>query len=205
MLSGIPAAAAKDNERAAAPRSFTAISPIFGELVAFSMPATFKVAYENTNGAQYIREAVLNGETVDVWSQMITVTGTKGAANAIASPQAYAANIAAGFKNACPETFFAKGLREMKVGGHDAFVAIASCGKVDDSADKHSETALIVAIKGTADLYTVQWAERAPASAENLTVDDAKWNKRLEALAPIKLCPIVEGEQAPFPSCIGSN
>ena len=38
---------------------------------------------------------------------------------------------------------------------------IASCGRVEFGADKHSETALIVAIKGSADYYTVQWAERA--------------------------------------------
>jgi len=62
---------------------------------------------------------------------------------------------------------------------------------------------LIVAVKGIADYYTIQWAERTPSSAENLTIDDAKWKGRLDKLTPIRICPIVGGEKAPYPSCLG--
>ena len=64
------------------PPSYTVISPIFGQLVRFSMPSTFAPAsFEKTNGPSYIREAVLKGETVSAWTQMITVTGAKGIAS----------------------------------------------------------------------------------------------------------------------------
>lgn len=185
------------------PQSMTAISPVFAELVAFSLPIEFTTTNEQADEKSYIREAVPKGETMDKWTQLITVTGAKGLAErADLTPQAFAANIAVGMRQACPETFYAKGLRETKVGDHDAFIALASCGKVNDSADKHSETALIVAIKGAEDYYTVQWAERTPSSAENLTFDEAKWDKRLKALDPIRVCAIVKGEKAPYPSCL---
>ena len=183
------------------PTAFKVISPIFGQLVTFSMPSTFVVVGENANGPSYIREAVLKGETANSWTQMITVTGAKGlVANPKLSPEAFAASIAGGFKSACPDTFVAKGVGPAKFGDQDGYVALASCGSVVSAPDKHSETALVVAVKGSADYYTLQWAERAPASGKPV-IDEAKWLERLRQLQPIRLCPIVPGETAPYPSC----
>ncbi|MCK1517363.1 hypothetical protein IVB22_33645 [Bradyrhizobium sp. 190] len=42
-----------------APAAFRVISPIFGQLVTFSMPANFVVVSDNSTGPNYIREAVL--------------------------------------------------------------------------------------------------------------------------------------------------
>lgn len=190
---------------AEAPPAFKVISPIFGQLVSFSMPQTFVVIGENTNGPSYIREAVLKGETADRWTQMITVTGAKAmAANPKASPEAFAASIAGGFKSACPDTFVAKGLGPTKFGDQDAYVALASCGSVVSAPDKHSETALVVAVKGNTDYYTLQWAERTPASGKPM-IDEAKWLERLRQLQPIRLCPIMPGEAAPYPSCVSKG
>ena len=187
------------------PAAFTVISPIFGQLVAFSMPPAFVTVFENTNGPNYIREAVLKGETVKDWTQMITVTGAKGtAANLKISPESFASSMAGGFKSACPDTFTAKGFGPAKFGDQDAYVAVASCGRVESSADKHSEAALIVTVKGSSDYYTLQWAERAPAAGKN-AIDEAKWQARLRQLQPIRLCPIRPGERAPYPSCVSRN
>ena len=185
------------------PASFRVISPIFGQLVTFSMPASFVVAYENTNGPNYIREAVLKGETVNRWTQMITVTGAKGLvgspkANPDATPETFAGSIVGGFRSACPESFAAQGFGPTKLGDQDAYVAVASCGSV--GTDRHGEIALVVAVKGRADYYTLQWAERTPAGGKP-AIDEAKWLDRLRQLQPIRFCPIVPGEAAPYPSC----
>lgn len=187
------------------PPAFKVISPIFSQLVTFSMPQAFVVVGENTNGPNYIREAVLKGETASRWTQMITITGAKGlVANPKLTPEAFAASIAGGFKSACPDTFVAKGVGPAKFGDQDAYVALASCGSVEAAPDKHSETALVVAVKGSADYYTLQWAERTPASGKPV-IDEAKWLARLRQLQPIRLCPIVPGEAAPYPSCVSNG
>jgi hypothetical protein len=187
------------------PAAFTVISPIFGELVAFSMPSAFVTVFENTKGPNYIREAVLKGETVSNWTQMITVTGAQGAAaNPKASPESFAASMAGGFKSACPDTFTAKGIGPVKLGDQDAYVAVASCGRVESSADKHGETALIVTVKGSSDYYTLQWAERTPAAGKS-AIDEAKWQARLRQLQPIRICQIQPDERAPYPSCASKN
>jgi hypothetical protein len=189
-------------EGPAAPSSFTVISPIYGQLVRFSMPAGFVAATESTEDAFYIREAVRAGETVKAWTQMITVTGSRGMATAANfTPQKLAASIVLGFKKACPESFALRDLGETKLGDRDSYMAVASCGKVETSADKHSETALIVAVQGTSDAYTVQWAERKPSSSAG-AIDEAMWRERLRELMPIRLCAIVPGEAAPYPSCL---
>ena len=113
--------------------------------------------------------------------------------------------MAAGFKKACPDTFAVKPFGAVKFGDQDGFVAVAGCGRIETSADKHGETALIVVVKGSADYYTIQWAERAPSSADKPLIDAAKWQERLSKLKPIRFCPIVPGEVMPYPSCIGGK
>jgi hypothetical protein len=78
---------------------------------------------------------------------------------------------------------------------------VVGCGKVGGADEARSETALIVAIKGNADMYTVQWAARG-APAAKADIEDARWPERLKQLAPIRICAIVAGEKAPYPSCL---
>lgn len=187
-----------------APVSFTVISPIYSQLVRFSMPSNFVAAHEKVNGPSYIREAVPKGETAGAWTEMITVTGAKGAAgNPQMTAEKFAVSMAAGFKKACPDTFAVKPFGAQKFGAHDGFVAVAGCGRIESSADRHGETALMVVVKGSADYYTIQWAERAPSSADKPLIDELKWRERLGRLNPIRFCPIIPGEAAPYPSCVG--
>ena len=202
-----PAAPKTAAPKTGPPPSYTVISPVFGQLVRFSMPSTFAPAsFEKTNGPSYIREAVLKGETVQAWTQMITVTGAKDAAgNPQVTPEKFAVSMAAGFKKACPDTFAVKPFGAVKFGDQDGFIAVVGCGRIETTPDKHGETALIVAVKGSADYYTIQWAERAPSSTDKPAIDEAKWQDRLNKLQPIRFCPIVPGEVMPYPSCVGKG
>jgi hypothetical protein len=184
----------------------TAISPVFHELVAFTLPAEFKsqnASYERTNGPFYIREHVPAGETVDHWTQMITLTGTKDlASNQNATPRAVLSSLTSHFGRHCPDTFATTELGEQAIGEHPAFAVIASCGHVQSGAESFSETAIMLVIKGSADYYSIQWARRGPSSMRALPLDSGYWNKQLDRLRPIRVCPIVPGEVAPYPSCV---
>ncbi|MFA6311310.1 MAG: hypothetical protein WCV99_00365 [Sterolibacterium sp.] len=183
--------------------SVRTITPIFGQLVTFSFPKGFVAAFENAKGGQYIRESVLEGESVKKWSQMVTITGARGlASNPNVSPARFAGDMAGGFKRACRDSYDATGLGDVKFGSHDAFVAVVSCGVANPVGEPYSESMLLIVIKGTSDYYTIQWAERGEASKTPIKFDTAKWVERLKRLTPIKLCPIVPGEQAPYPSCV---
>ena len=203
-------AVAADNAAAMAPAAATrmpagparSITPIFGQLLVYYFPAGFKPAFEEAKGAGYIQESVPDGESIKKWTQMVTVTGAKGlAANPKVTPQVFANGIAGGFRKVCPASFGAMGLGTLKLGRHEGYAAVVSCG-VANAGEGYSESMLLVVIKGDSDYYTVQWAERAAASAALIKFDEAKWSERFRKLMPIRLCPIVPGERAPYPSCI---
>jgi len=191
------------------PYSVSFTMPVWSEILNLSYPTGFHPDYENTRGGHYMIELVPKGETVHQWSQMVTVTGEKGlSANPNIDAHKFSFSMVSGFKGACPDTYSTQAIGPTKISGHDAYVAWAGCGSVqpDGSGPRgegsaHSESALIVTIHGTNDYYTVQWAERGPASTQPLVFDSAKWEDRLQKLNPIKVCPIVPGEAAPYPSC----
>jgi hypothetical protein len=179
------------------------IATVFGQAVSYTLPGNFVSAYEDRQGGRYIHEAVPDGENVNQWTQMITLTGAQGlAADPDITPIKFAGSMAAGFKRVCPTSFFATGLGSLKVDEHDAFAAFVSCGTAPAGDAAHSESMLVIVIKGTQDYYTVQWAERSTASPTPLAFDRAKWAARLRQLAPIRLCPIGQDASAPSPSCI---
>lgn len=183
--------------------SVRTITPIFSQLVTFSFPKGFVPAFEDAKGGQYIQESVLDGESVKRWSQMVTITGAKNlASNPNVTPARFASGMADGFKRVCPDSYSATSLGDIKFGSHDGFVAVVSCGVAGSVGEPHSESMLLIVIKGESDYYTIQWAERGEASKTPIKFDSAKWVDRLKRLTPIKLCPIVPGEQAPYPSCV---
>ncbi|MEH2622036.1 hypothetical protein V1292_000091 [Bradyrhizobium sp. AZCC 1719] len=186
--------------------SVTSITPIFGQLLKMSYPRAFVPAFVTTKADFYIQESVPTGESINGWTQMISVTGRRDlATKPDATPKAFLNALAGGFKVACPSSYSVTLLSENKLNGYDAAVAVVSCGVSPTTAGKTSETALIAVIKGQTDVYTVQWAERAAPSNIPMQIDVGKWQDRFKTLSPIKLCPIVPGEKAPYPSCVGGE
>jgi hypothetical protein len=187
--------------------SLAVITPVFAQLVMFSLPPEFrsqKPTYEKNSGSFYIREQVPEGETLGKWSRMITLSGTRGlASNPNATPQAMLSRMAASFQGNCSDTFSTAAPGAQKIDGYDAYEVIVSCGRVESDKQSYSETAIMLTIKGSSDYYTLQWTERGRDSARPLPVDVAYWSRQLARLNPIRLCPIVPGEAAPYRSCAG--
>lgn len=185
--------------------SIKTIAPIFSQLVSMSLPKGFQAAavYEATlPGPRYVRETVLEGETVKQWTQMITISGAKDmASNPNITPQRFVENMAGGYKKACPDSFSAAGVPVGKLDGFETFSAILSCGTSPTTAGRTGEAAMILAIKGEHDYYTIQWAEITASSTTPVAIDTGKWTQRFFSLAPIRICPIVPGEAPPYPSC----
>jgi hypothetical protein len=76
-----------------------------------------------------MRESVLEGETENRWTQMITVTGAKNlAANSQLTPQKFVESMANGYQQRCPASFSIVGVPTGQISGFEAFSAIVSCG-----------------------------------------------------------------------------
>ncbi len=180
-------------------------TPVFSQLVAFSLPPEFKSTkptYEKNSGSFYLREQVPEGETLARWSRMLTLSGTRGlAANPDVTPQKLLARMTLDFQRNCPDTFSTNAPGQQKIDGYDAYEVIVSCGRVQSDKQVYGLAAVMLTVKGARDYYTLQWTERGHDSAQPPPIDSAYWARQLARLSPIRLCPIVPGESAPYPSC----
>lgn len=178
------------------------VTPVFHRLVAFSLPAPFKEGFERTTGNIYVREHVPEGETVDEWSRMITLSGVQGMAySPEATPQEYLQALARGFQRHCPDTYVALDLGPQPLAREPSFATVVSCGRITSGGKAHSETSVMLAIRGSDDFYALQWTERGRDSSHPLSLDSKYWSARLAQLGPVRLCPIVPGEGPPYASC----
>jgi hypothetical protein len=156
-------------------------------------PSKFKTVFEKTYVAGglydlYVRKAVPDGETDSNWSAMILLTSRLGAgADRGNSPSGYAWNMYSGYREACPSTSSVVELGSQQFNGYPGFSVIASCGSM--TPDSHSETVLIVAIKGPSDMYTIEWMQRGPRSDHAVPIATGVWRNRLKQLEPIRICP----------------
>lgn len=173
------------------------VSPVYSQLVALPVPANFVAGNEQEKNGFYMLELAPKGETLDAWSQLITLTGSKGGASN-SSVVIVASRIADGYKAACPRTFAARALPPPKVRGASAvFEGYLGCGTIGG----HSEAMVFLVVQGKLEIYTMQWAARGPAQAKPVDADPAIWRPRADALALTRVCDKVAGEQAPYPSC----
>ncbi len=182
----------------------TLVAPVFDRIVAFGLPAGFAPAFEDTQGGAYIQEAVPQGETVEAWSQMITLTGTVLGPDVTVTDMAQA--FAGGYGGACAVDLAALDLSATvpAVPGAEGpvFAGYVGCGAVAGSTQSEEMTFVIARAGGA--IYTMQWAARGPALSSATAPDDAVWTPRLQSLvAGFRLCPPVPGETAPYASCTG--
>lgn len=179
-----------------------AIMPVFSQLVAWRLPSGFVRANEETHAGHYRFDAVRRGDTLDAWSQMVTLTGAAGLADhPEVTPKGFATILATDFKQTCPDSYYGIELHAPAVENYDAYAAVAGCGEVPGSKSAHGETMLIVVVKGAHDYYTLQWAERNLAQPAPPRIDADLWSERLAELMPIQVCDRVPGEKPPYPSC----
>ncbi|MFA5905209.1 MAG: hypothetical protein WC836_14845 [Desulfobacula sp.] len=199
-----------ENEHAAEKIVYVNATLVYSQWVAFPYPNGFVEAYEKDNGSVYIKESVLSGETIKEWSQMITLIGHKLLAkNPTVTPQLILSMLAKRYQQGCPDTFTSKGLGSFITNGHEAFVVFLGCGTVQNmppaSPWNQREETVIIAIKGSSDYYTIQWAERGPKIDHAPVFDEAKWMNRITQLKPIKICDRVPNESSPSPSCLNQK
>lgn len=178
--------------------------PIYSQIVGLPLPPPFDAApdYEAEQDGTYLVENVPPGETVEDWSQMLTVSGTEGAVPGAGDPAALAEAVAGqlleGYRQACAAPVDALSFAAPPGGAAQAtFLAWIGCPDVAGAG--RSEDMVVLVLIGTQDIYTLQWAERGPPrSGPGMA---PRWSERLELLATAGLCDPVAGEAAPYPSC----
>ncbi len=170
---------------------FRLSTKIFSQAISIRIPKGFEAISSGAKKNYYLQEWVPVGEEPQSWSQMVSLTGIKGASrNPKMEAKLFTGFTANQFKKACPNSFAAAAFGEFKLSGHDAFMAVISCGNLASTGasysttdgKSYSETLMHISIKGINDLYSVQWAERGAASTTPLQIDAPKWLAKAKQL-----------------------
>ena len=178
--------------------------PIFGQILALSFPQGFVPVTETTRGQQYLQESVPIGESVENWSQMITIVGNRGVALQPSVTADNAIDYFVGlYRKGCPDSL---ALMDLGSGGLDQYggrVVIVICGTVAYGKGPHGESMLLIVLRGSEDYYVIQWATRGPPRQTPPELSRGEWEERLQRLKPIKICD--RGEAPPYPSCLSDK
>lgn len=182
----------------------TIIAPVFSQLVTGPLPDGFVPAFENADATGYINEATLKGETLENWTQLITLSGAKGLAVGETPTTAlnFAEFLAGKYKAVCTDNYVAEQFETPKIkGARESFMGYLSCGSINGGPQ--SESMVFMVMVGAQDIYTLQWAEHADASETGVAYLPEKWGPRLDLMInAARLCEILPGEAAPYPSCV---
>lgn len=163
--------------------------PVLTHEVGVDVPAEFGAtpSFTDANAESALVEFQLPGETQQVWTQMFTVTAYADPSGQPAdqSAGAMAGHLLQGYSAACPTSFAAEDMGSPALAGAEAVMAgWLSCG--DTGGGTSESMVVLVAVKeGT--IFTVQWAERGPASATPLSLDMNHWLPRLDQLMTLSL------------------
>ena len=161
--------------------------------VAIDIPAPFGAspAFSNTADGAAIHEFLPAGESLEAWSELLTLTALGGVAAGMTPQQAaeaMAGNLANGYAAACPDGFAAQDLGAPAVPGAEAVLAgWLGCNDVGGSGQSEAMVVLIAVAGGS--VYTAQWAEHVPAMQGPPVFDMAHWMPRLDGLMTLNLAP----------------
>lgn len=162
----------------------------FGQSLGLTLPFDHAPApdWQDGNADSLIAEWVPGGESVTQWTQMLTLIAFRGASG---GPEAYDRGLAllrGNYDRGCT------GAVEMSLGAEislegslGARPVVLTCPQVAGAGFGEAMAALV--IRGTQDLYTLQWAERFPVDGKgSARIPSDTWVTRLRHLGTARLC-----------------
>jgi hypothetical protein len=148
---------------------------ITAENLLLSPPKDFKVGYQSSHDNRFMTEFVPTAETVDDWTQMLTVQVYR---HATVDSATFLADVGKRFMDACPGTT-AKGIYTGQANGYVVSMLVLKCP--NNPATQKPETTAFRVIKGNDALYSVQRAWRSVPS-------DKEIDEVMHTLAKVTVC-----------------
>jgi hypothetical protein len=137
-------------------------SSLNAENLLFSPPKDFKVGFQANHDNRLMTEWVPSSETVEDWTQMLTVQIYRGIA---VEPAAFLQSVGKQYMDACPGTT-AKGIFTGKINGYVVSMLVLKCP--NNHVTGKPETTAFRVIKGNDALYSIQRAWRSVPSDQDI-------------------------------------
>ncbi len=162
---------------------------VFAETVSFRYPDRFSRDIEAANTLTYRHTFLLEGESLERWSEAIAVQVFKDyRVMTNQTPEAFLRTLDDVTRKTCAGAVTLQSLTPAEVSGYQAAAAVMRCGAAPGQRDAEVETTLSVVIAGRTDLFVIDWAERGAANKVPATIDIGTWLARLRQLEPLRIC-----------------
>ncbi len=148
------------------------------ENIYFDLPPGFEEGFEDGDESFFLQEWVPTGETVDNWSQMLTLT-VQDVANL--NPVEFFNHMADGWEEACPE-YGGMLLHEGRENNYPVAIWLLRCP--NNPMTNNPEFTYVKGISGNENFYTVQLAYALQADE----IDDSIVNQSMAFLKQVTVC-----------------
>ena len=165
-----------------------AAAQLVNENLLVKMPAGYKVGYHAENDKQMITEMVPSGETVDDWTEMVTVQIFRGRKLA---PEQFRDSLMKGWNEGCPNAS-SKPTTSATENGYPSVLWLLNCPRNPKTGKP--EITWFKAIRGNDSFYVVQKAFKFTPSKEQV----AQWLGYLKSVSVCdtrlsdRRCPVAE-------------
>lgn len=136
--------------------------PKIQERIAFPPAPGFVIGYQASNAQESIQEWVPKGETVNIWSRMLTIQRFIGARQRAQTPAGLLDWIASNILTACPGVKVSA-VAPLSRFGREGATLLTRCGR--NPGTGKPETTFFLAMIGTSDMHVAQVAFRSAPDA----------------------------------------
>lgn len=159
--------------------------PIFNQKLEFSYSTDYKIGFQQTQAGVFMMELIPKKDSVENWTEMLTVSGYKDLASA-QTPDSAMKLESDSIKAACPKDFVFEKIDYKHSQNYPVALAIVGCSKHPTLAGK-SELALQLVIKGKKDIYMLKKAFHQATNAKD-SLSKANYKARADELLNVQVC-----------------
>lgn len=166
-----------------------AVVKVYSQTLTFKVHKGWTSGYRAEKGGAFLLELVPPGESVEAWTQMLTIRGFQGLSSKLSAQQAYEAE-AQSVVDACPREAVNEIVQKPASLKEEAVYALIGCAKHPSISDRN-EIALYAFIKGRTDIYMVKKSFRELLASKTQKLD----RKSYKTLAAEVLSVTLLGEK----------
>lgn len=168
--------------------------PLFDRIMQFALPVGFVPVYQAQNASVFIMEFVPDGEKIETWTKLVTVTSNPGVGSFTLEDEALAKAIH-GTRGSCEGYSHFQVLGSRRIDSDLGEVSLSGgCGKTAPQAYEFAiqgsgEQNVMLFFRDKLNIYSIQYAERSKSFTEsNLPISNERGKAILSAFGNVLLC-----------------
>lgn len=184
----------------------TAIN-VFDNVFSFNTPYGYHAVYEHKFQEGYVFDSAPEGQSIENWTSLITVTGQEKLATVPGMNLDKMMDLySKGLKDICPNSFSQVDTPALNNSSLPVKTSIMRCGKVKNSNNSYSSHTMVMnIIRGAEDIYTLRYIELGPVKKKLNANDVNYFIEKNNLLSPVVVCKGGEDTEYAQKECLKTS